>query len=82
VVEAELFRQCRNVGIDDGNIGVINVVGGDTDLEVAIPGLAELLRDEDFMVRMWAAHALGSIGPTAALAVPALEAALDDEDSR
>jgi len=45
----------------------------------AAPGLADLLKDEDFMVREWAAHALGSIGAAAELAVPTLQAALNDE---
>jgi HEAT repeat protein len=50
-------------------------------VKVAVPGLAGLLKDEDFMVREWSAHALGFIGPAAVGALPALEAALHDDDS-
>jgi HEAT repeat protein len=40
------------------------------------------MSDEDYFVREWAAHALQSIGPAAADAVPPLtEALLDDEPS-
>ena len=41
----------------------------------------DLLNDVDFMVREWSAHALGFIGPAAEDALPALEAALHDDDS-
>lgn len=50
-------------------------------VKVAVPGLADLLTDEDFMVREWSAHALGFIGPDAVDALPALEAALGDDES-
>ena len=50
-------------------------------LKGAVPGLTDLLKDEDFMVREWAAHALGSIGAAAEFAVPALQEALEDENS-
>jgi HEAT repeat protein len=50
-------------------------------VKVAVPGLADLLKDEDFMVRGWSAYALGFIGPAAEDALPALEAALHDDDS-
>jgi HEAT repeat protein len=42
--------------------------------------LAALLKDDDFVVREWAAQALNTIGPAAKAAVPALEAALEDAD--
>lgn len=44
--------------------------------------LAALLRDPDDGVRRWAAVSLGHIGPGAAAAVPALQAALPDVDCR
>jgi hypothetical protein len=49
-------------------------------VKIAVPGLADLLKDDDYMVREWASHALGTIGEAAAAALPALEAALEDEE--
>jgi HEAT repeat protein len=40
---------------------------------LAHEGVGVLKPDEDFMVREWAAHALGSIGDAAVSAIPALE---------
>jgi HEAT repeat protein len=40
----------------------------------------EVLRDDNYMTRRAAAAALGSIGPGARAAIPALKAALSDEE--
>jgi HEAT repeat protein len=49
-------------------------------VKVAVSGLAGLLKDRDFVARECSAHALGFIGPAALDALPALEAALSDDD--
>ena len=46
----------------------------------AIPDLAGALSDKDVVnVRLWAAHALGKMGPKAKAAAPQLTAALKDD---
>ena len=46
----------------------------------AVPALIETLKDEDKTVRMYAASAIGEIGPVAEAAVPVLAEALKDDD--
>ncbi len=46
----------------------------------AVPALLELLKAESSDVRRWSARVLGEMGPAAADAVPALNAATNDED--
>ena len=48
--------------------------------EVAVPALIAYLRDEDPQTRFNAAYSLSSFGDAAADAVPALAAALDDDN--
>jgi len=48
----------------------------------AVPDLIRSLRDSDPKVRQWAAKALGSIGPAAEKAVPALVQAARFEGTR
>ncbi len=47
----------------------------------AVPALIDALQDESWMVRMYAARALGEIGPPAGEALPALAALLLEDDS-
>jgi HEAT repeat protein len=50
--------------------------------KAALPLIVEQLREADWDVREWAAHALGDAGPRAKVAIPALKAALQDPDER
>jgi HEAT repeat protein len=53
------------------------------DISAALPELIIVLRDNDSLVRAWAAQDLGDMGPTAAGAVPALIELLGrDRDAR
>jgi HEAT repeat protein len=49
-------------------------------LRFAVPALVEMLTDEDSEVRSAAAEALGSFGPAAESAIPALRKAAGDRD--
>lgn len=50
------------------------------DAEPAVPALIEMLTNGDIHDRKLAALTLGEIGPAAEEAIPALFAAVDDED--
>lgn len=69
----ERFKEIQRIAI---------VLRGDSSgiVERDVIALAALMRDPDDGVRRWAAVALGNIGPRAAAAVPALQAALPEVD--
>ena len=54
---------------------------GEADIKDAIPGLIQTLGDENAMVRVCSALALGNAGPEAAPAVPSLIVLLKDPDA-
>jgi TonB family protein len=50
------------------------------DIKAAVPALIEALNDTDYEVRLWSMAALGSLGPAAKEAIPALKQATKDKD--
>lgn len=67
----------------NGDLVMISRAGGydsgpKMNMRKAIPALIQATEDKDWIVRAWAALALGEIGPDAKEAVPALRRALKD----
>ncbi len=58
----------------------VKALGKSGEAGVAVPALAEALKDENAFVRRDAAGALGGFGPEAKPAVPSLTAALKDKE--
>jgi hypothetical protein len=50
------------------------------DIKAAVPALIEALNDTDYEVRIWSMAALGSLGPGAKEALPALKQATKDKN--
>jgi len=59
--------------------GVVSAVPK-IDIKAAVPALIEALNDTDYEVRIWSMSALGSLGPAAKEALPALNQAIKDKD--
>jgi HEAT repeat protein len=77
VAVPELARalQSGDVCLRQGAVEMLRQIDG---AEQAIEALAEALRDDDWLVRVWAADALGRLREAAVAAVPALESAMRD----
>lgn len=70
----EAFRDRRR-GIRPWAGGALAAIGED-----AVPGLTELLGDNDTRLRLWTMRALVSMGPAATEAIPAVAEMLGDEN--
>ncbi|MFM7103468.1 MAG: HEAT repeat domain-containing protein [Verrucomicrobiota bacterium] len=82
--KASLEAELGKLGGDaDAKVNALNEIaqlGGQA--APAVPKLMELLKDPDPVVLRTAAYALGSIGPKAKAAIPALKAILDQSNDR
>ncbi len=76
----ELAAQLRGPGSAQRLRAAKELGGRRAEPALAVPALAEALKDEDAFVRRGAAEALGQFGPEAAGAAPALVAALRDRN--
>lgn len=93
--QVNLLRNCvSNLGTEDRDCVRLQLVIANAILDAnqawskiglpakdVVPTIIEALKDQEWIIRSLAAHALGKIGPAAKDAVPALTEALKDEDA-